>query len=306
MEQQILVGDIGGTNVRLALSGRETGALSEIRTYLCADYPTPAAVLQAYGEAVGGLPKEACLAIACPVQGDHISMTNHTWEFSVEQTRQILGLEKLNFINDYTALSMSVPVLGDDDKVQLSSKGEAQPHGPIAIYGPGTGLGVAHLVWSGDKWLSIPGEGGHSDFAPHSELQDKVLKQLRKRFGHVSHERILSGPGLANVYEALCMIEGVEAEVLKPSQITELGLSDRCPICKRTLEIFCAVLGSFGGNLALSMGLLVAFILQAALFRALSTLLRRARSESSLIVKDASTITCPRSQPMRSRQSIRG
>ncbi|MFB2844668.1 glucokinase, partial [Aeromonas jandaei] len=147
MEQHILVGDIGGTNVRLALSCRETGELSAIKTYLCADYSSLTAVVQAYGESVGGVPKDACLAIAGPVQSDHVSMTNLAWEISSENCRKILGMDTLQIINDFTALSLSIPVLSPDDKIQIGNcdKAEPQTHKPIVVYGPGTGLGVAHL-----------------------------------------------------------------------------------------------------------------------------------------------------------------
>ena len=127
--------------------------------------------LEEHGVKVG----EACIAIACPINGDWVAMTNHSWEFSIHEMQSNLGLDRLQVINDFTAVSMAVPVLGESDRIQLG--GAAPVAGkPIAIYGAGTGLGVAHLVQAGEQWLSLPGEGGHVDFAANTEEEDAVLQ----------------------------------------------------------------------------------------------------------------------------------
>ncbi len=125
---------------------------------------------------------------------------------------------------------------------------------PIAIYGAGTGLGVAHLVHTGEQWLSLPGEGGHVDFAANSEEEDAVLQVMRAELGHVSAERLLSGPGLVNIYRGLVKSDGREPQAFEPKDITERALAGECLDCRRTLSLFCVLMGRFAGNLALNMG----------------------------------------------------
>jgi glucokinase len=132
--------------------------------------------------------------------------------------------------------------------------GSAQKDKPIAVYGAGTGLGVAHLVHVNRRWVSLPGEGGHVDFAPNSEEEDIILEVLRAEVGHVSAERVLSGPGLVNLYRAIVKSDKRLPEKLEPKDITERALADSCIDCRRALSLFCVILGRFGGNLALSLG----------------------------------------------------
>ena len=143
---------------------------------------------------------------------------------------------------------MAVPVLAATDRIQLG--GSAPVSGkPIAIYGAGTGLGVAHLVRAGEQWLSLPGEGGHVDFAANTEEEDAVLQVMRSELGHVSAERLLSGPGLVNIYRGLVKSDGREPEPFAPKDITERALSGECLDCRRTLSLFCVLMGRFAGNL---------------------------------------------------------
>jgi glucokinase len=182
-----------------------------------------------------------------------VAMTNHSWEFSIAQMQADLGLARLLVINDFTAVSMAVPVLGEDDRIQLGG-GQAQAGKPVAIYGAGTGLGVAHLVQAAGQWLSLPGEGGHTDFAANTEEEDAVLQVMRAELGHVSAERFLSGPGLVNLYRGLVKSDGREPAELAPKDITERALAGDCLDCRRTLSLFCVLMGRFAGNLALNMG----------------------------------------------------
>lgn len=147
---------------------------------------------------------------------------------------------------------MAIPMLTDAERIQF---GGAAPQAgkPIAVYGAGTGLGVAHLVHSGDRWLSLPGEGGHVDFAPNSEEEDDVLHALRAELGHVSAERLLSGPGLVNLYRGLVLADNRVPEALAPKDVTERALADSCTDCRRALSLFCVLMGRFGGNLALNL-----------------------------------------------------
>lgn len=248
-----LVGDVGGTNARLALCELATGTISQAKTYSGLAHPSLEAVVRLYLEEHKVQVAEACIAIACPINGDWVAMTNHSWEFSISEMQSNLGLARLQVINDFTAVSMAVPVLAESDRIQLG--GAAPVAGkPIAIYGAGTGLGVAHLVKAGEQWLSLPGEGGHVDFAANSEEEDAVLQVMRGELGHVSAERFLSGPGLVNLYRGLVKSDGREPEPLVPKDITERALAGECLDCRRTLSLFCVLMGRFAGNLALNMG----------------------------------------------------
>jgi len=248
-----LVGDVGGTNARLALCDMASGAISGAKSYSGLDYPSLEAVVRVYLEEQQASVDDACIAIACPIQGDQVTMTNHTWAFSIREMQANLGLKHLQIINDFTAVSMAIPVLGVEDKLQFG--GEAPEAGkPVAIYGAGTGLGVAHLVQAGNIWMSLPGEGGHVDFASNCEEEDAVLQVLRQELGHVSAERLLSGPGLVNIYRGLVKSDDREPEVLAPKDVTERALSGECNDCRRALSLFCVLMGRFGGNLALNLG----------------------------------------------------
>jgi glucokinase len=230
----------------------DSGAISQAKTYSGLDHPSLEAVIRLYLEEHNTQVEDACIAIACPIKGDWVAMTNHTWEFSIAEMKQNLGLKHLEIINDFTAVSMAIPVLGEADKLQFGGA-EAQAGKPIAVYGAGTGLGVAHLVKAGDQWMSLPGEGGHVDFAPNSEEEDDVLHALRAELGHVSAERLLSGPGLVNLYRGLVLADERIPEALQPKDVTERALADSCTDCRRALSLFCVLMGRFGGNLALNL-----------------------------------------------------
>ncbi len=196
---------------------------------------------------------EGCIAIACPITGDWVAMTNHTWAFSIAEMKRNLGFAHLEIINDFTAVSMAIPMLKAEHLIQFG--GSAPVAGkPIAVYGAGTGLGVAHLVHVDKRWVSLPGEGGHVDFAPNSEEEGIILEELRAELGHVSAERVLSGPGLVNLYRAIVKSDGRLPENLQPREVTERALADSCTDCRRALSLFCVIMGRFGGNPALTLG----------------------------------------------------
>lgn len=252
MTTHALVGDVGGTNARLALCSLENGEISQAKTYSGLEFDSLEATIQTYLQEHNVSVKEACIAIACPVTEDWVAMTNHSWAFSIAEMKKNLALEKLEVINDFTAVSMAIPMLKPEHLMQFGGK-EPQKDKPIAIYGAGTGLGVAHLIHAADRWISLPGEGGHVDFAANSEEEDMILEVLRPELGHVSAERILSGPGLVNLYHAIVKSDGRLPENLAPKDVTERALADSCTDCRRALSLFCVIMGRFGGNLALNM-----------------------------------------------------
>ncbi|CNF75962.1 glucokinase [Yersinia bercovieri] len=252
MTSYALVGDVGGTNARLALCAVATGEISQAKTYSGLECDSLEDVIRQYLSEHTVTITDACIAIACPITDDWVAMTNHTWAFSIAAMKQNLGLNHLEVINDFTAVSMAIPVLSEQDVLQFGGTAP-QPGKPIAVYGAGTGLGVAHLVNVDRRWISLPSEGGHVDFAPNSEEEDRILAVLRQELGHVSAERVLSGPGLVNLYRAIVISDARLPENLAPKDVTERALADSCTDCRRALSLFCVIMGRFGGNLALNL-----------------------------------------------------
>jgi glucokinase len=197
----------------------------------------------------------ACLAIACPTDHDLISMTNLPWQFSQKELQEKLNFKSLTFINDYTAIAMAIPLLNDEQKIKIGG-GEAIDNKPISVCGPGTGLGVATLVPLDNKWHCISGEGGHMDYAPVDSTEVRILQYLQAIKGRVSYEQLLSGYGLEQIHQAITANQspGSVSKDTKPltaAEISEKALSNECTICFQALALFCNVLGSFAGNLAL-------------------------------------------------------
>ena len=254
-----LLGDIGGTNARFAWQAAAGGALDKVTAYPCADFPSLLDAMRHYIDAHPNLaprPRWCAIGIANPVIGDHVQMTNHRWSFSTAEMQRALGLDRLLVINDFTALALALPFLPPSGLHQIAGRaGQAAP-GPLGLIGPGTGLGVSGLLPAreGRKALPIAGEGGHVTLAPTSPLEDAVVAKLRRRYGHVSAERALSGPGLQNLYVALCDIDGVPARTLSPAEIAAHARAGTNPQCLQALDLFFGFLGNVAGNLALSLG----------------------------------------------------
>jgi glucokinase len=257
-----LVADIGGTNIRLATTDKYNN-LNDIETYQCQNFPHLSNVIYQYLSDKKLLNNQvnACLAIACPVDNDAISMTNLPWQFSQKQLKQDLKLHSLTLINDYTAIGMAIPLLDDQQKFKVGG-GKAVPKKPIAVCGPGTGLGVANLVNIDDHWHCLGGEGGHTDFAPVDELDIKIFQQLKRNKQRISYEQLISGYGIEQIYQALMAINqetdnqttGTNIVKLSAKEISSKAISGDCTTCFQALSQFCKVLGSFSGNLALTTG----------------------------------------------------
>lgn len=254
-----LVADIGGTNIRLAITDKHN-KLNEIESYQCANFPSLIDVIQHYLEKkkLTSACINACLAIACPTDDDLISMTNLPWQFSQKQLKEALNLNSLTLINDYTAIAMAIPLLSAEQKIKIG-QGEAENKQPIAVCGPGTGLGVANLVNINNHWHCLGGEGGHTDFAPVDELDVKIFQQLTTTKKRISYEQLLSGYGLEQIYQALVVINNQDATSAEQSKLSAKDISTQaiagtCPICQQALSQFCKILGSFSGNLALTTG----------------------------------------------------
>ncbi|WP_085297419.1 glucokinase [Cognaticolwellia mytili] len=249
-----IIADIGGTNMRVAQTN-EQDAIFNVEIYACADYVGLAEVLSDFitRHQLQGKQISACLAIACPVDKDLIAMTNLPWQFSQQKLKVQLRLHELVLINDFTAIAHAIPQLDNSQKIQVGT-GHVIADKPISICGPGTGLGVANLVALNHGWLSLSGEGGHVDFAPIDQQEIKILNFLLTKYNHVSYEQLLSGLGLEQIYQALSFIQNGVASELTAKEITTKGLAKTCELCAETIAQFCRVLGSFAGNLALTLG----------------------------------------------------
>lgn len=250
-----LVGDIGGTNARFALVRSSGQPLVHGLTLPTTGFADLASALQAYAEQAGmRLPAQACIAIANPIDGDVLRMTNTDWVFSIEETRERLGLQTLRMLNDWEAMALAVPTLGDQERIAIGG-GQAVPNAPCGLIGPGTGLGVSSLVRSrAGEWLALPGEGGHVTLSPGHPREADILRVLWRHHPHVSAERVISGMGLENLYQALCELDGQAAQALSAAQIAERALQATCPICHEALQTLCSLLGRVAGNLALTLG----------------------------------------------------
>lgn len=253
-----LLADIGGTNARFGLE-TAPGVVEAISVLQCNAYETLTLALQAYLSSVPAIAagatdvKVGAIAIAGPVEGDEVRMTNHHWVFSMRALRLEFELDTLLLVNDFKAMAMSIPFLGEADKHQVGG-GTAQERGVIGLVGPGTGFGVSALVCARGEWLALETEGGHVTFAPADELEYRILRFAWTEYPHVSVERLLSGIGLNIVYRALAEFAGAKPEELSVPEIMRRAITQECRICARTVESFCKMLGTAAANVALTIG----------------------------------------------------
>lgn len=248
-----LVADVGGTNARFGWVEDPARGVQQVRALPVADHAGPAEAVQAYLEGLGGSvrPLRAAIAVATAVQGDEVDLTNSHWRFSRRALQATLGLESLQVLNDFEALALSLPRLRPS---QLRPHGAVPAaRGTLAVVGPGTGLGVGGVIETARGWVALPGEGGHATLAPADDHESALLHHARTRHAHVSAERLLSGIGLPLLHEAVAAVAGVAAEALTAEQVVERGLAGD-PLCSQALDSFCALLGGFCGNVALTLG----------------------------------------------------
>jgi glucokinase len=249
-----LVADIGGTNVRFGIA-RPAG-VDNIKVFSCNDYPTLADAANTYLETTKEKPEAGAFAVATPLDGsDRVTMTNHAWDFSITDTRARIGLKDLRVINDFAALALSVPYLGEKDRYQVGG-GTAEKNMPIGIIGPGTGLGVAGVVFAEDgKPIPISTEGGHVTMPAATAREFALFEYLRwTKYRHVSAERVCSGKGLVNLYHAIVGVDGLALPDKEAAEIAAAALERSCKACDEALGLFCHFLGIVAGNLALTYG----------------------------------------------------
>ncbi|WP_216899692.1 glucokinase [Nocardia alni] len=250
-----LVADIGGTHARFGLVSRLHAEPQEVRILRCADYPGLVAAVEDYLHRVPSCahPSAACVAVAGPVRGDRFRLTNAHWDFSISESRIRLGLDHLELINDFTALALAVPQLPSSVFVRIGA-GVRWAAEPMAVIGPGTGLGVSGLMRVQQRWVPIPGEGGHAGLPVETQAEAEVARVLREQHAIVDAETALSGPGLARLYRALCVVHDRAPAPMAPEQVCTAGRRGADPVAREALSMFCGMLGAFAGNIALTLG----------------------------------------------------
>ena len=252
-----LLADIGGTNARFAWQESPGAAIELPHTLPADEHASLADAMQQYLQRIGRAAPPACsIAIANPVVGDQVTMTNHHWTFSIAALKAQMGFAQLLVINDFTALALALPALAPDELRQVGG-GTARADHAIALIGPGTGLGVSGLVPDGlGGWLPLQGEGGHITLAGTTPREHAVLELIGRRYGHASAERAVCGQGLVDIHLALMALDHPQAVPPQRAapEITAAALDGSDVACVEALGLFCAFLGNAAGNLALTLG----------------------------------------------------
>jgi len=250
-----LLADIGATHARFALE-TAPGVLRQTAVLRCDEYSGIVPLLNAYLHEHGGERiAHAAFAMANPISGDLVRMTNRDWQFSTDEVRRTMGWSTLMIVNDFTALAMALPGLQAGDVLQVGG-GKPAPHAVSGVLGAGTGLGVSGVIPTADGFITLGSEGGHVNFAPADEREFAILQYAWREWPHVSNERILSGPGMELVYRALAERNGVDAPApaRTAAEIVSCALEDNDALCLEVLECFAGMLGGAAANLAVTLG----------------------------------------------------
>jgi len=249
--EHMLLGDIGATNVRFALLSN--GVLGPIKWFTVGDFPRFTDAVNAFLDCQQASVREALLAVAGPVDNDRCVLTNCAWTIDAPELCAAFSFVRVHILNDFEATALSLPLMTPSDLYPVGG-GEAVLGAPMAVLGPGTGLGVACFVPGSQSSIVVASEGGHATMAAASDREDIILAYLRREFSHVSAERVVSGSGLENLYRAVIAIDGIEAPKRNAAEIANAALDGTCPTARAALDLFCAMLGTFAGNVALMFG----------------------------------------------------
>jgi glucokinase len=251
--EDAVLADVGGTNVRFAVL--RNGSLGPIKHMAVADHRQFGDSLAFFmaSEAANSAIGRALFGVAGVVEGNRSALTNNPWIVDANELRARFGFSDIRIINDFEAIAWSLPHLAPSDLRKIGGS-EPRANAPMVVLGPGTGLGVAAYVRGGRADFVMRSEGGHATMPGGSLREDAIIETLRRRFGHVSAERALSGQGLENLYHAIASVESVNAPERSAAEITQAALAGSCATSRAAVEMFCALLGVVAGNLALSFG----------------------------------------------------
>jgi glucokinase len=272
----VLLADIGGTNARFALLAGGT-----VRATAHMAVSDHGSFREALGVYLGGLPeagaiRSAILAASGTIQNDRFALTNNSWVIDAAELRAAHGFSTVRLINDFEAVAWALPHLPRDSLLPLGGR-EPVAGQPLAALGPGTGLGMAVSIPHATGHLVLSSEGGHSTMAGGSLREDAVIEHLRRRFGHASAERVLSGSGLENLYDALAALDSLALPKRRAAEITQAGIDGTCPTSRAAVDMFCAMLGSVAGNLALTLGAKGGLFIGGGILRHMPEFLARSR-----------------------------
>lgn len=246
-----IIADIGGTNARFAYA-RDNKIIVQ-KDYKCNDFPTIIDAARAFihDHKDHEMPQVAVFAVAGPVNGDQVDLTNLAWKFSCEEVKAALNLSLIEVINDFKAVALGVTHI---DQKYIKTIYDVPPldQKPIGILGPGTGLGVASLVYDGARYVAVDGEGGHVTMPARSQREFDIFQQMLNKYHHISAERVCSGKGIENLYHSICELDGaMPIDGINAEQISQKAIEKSCPICIESLDLMCGFLGRVTGNLAL-------------------------------------------------------
>jgi glucokinase len=246
----VIIGDIGGTNARFALIADEKAAIDRFPDAHTAAFPTIDDAIESRLDGSRLKPKSAVLAVAGPITGDRVQLTNCGWIVEPKRLIARFGLSEVILLNDFEALSLSLPGLGPDDLDPIGD-GVATPEGARLVVGPGTGLGAGALIHARGIFIPVPGEGGHTDLGPVTDRDMAIWPHVERVLGRVSAEALLSGPGLVRLYRAVAAVDGGAAKFARPEEVAQAGLSGGDAHAGEAIELFATYLGRFAGDLAL-------------------------------------------------------
>jgi glucokinase len=285
----LLIGDIGGTNARFALAEPGGRGFSQDKTLRCSDFASAELALRHYLDDVGVVsPSVICLAVAGPIIEQRVRFTNNHWSISVAELREEFDTRLVGLCNDFEAIAYSIPGLKPSDclPIGLPEPGTLPTADfTVGVIGPGTGLGAAGLCSRSGSIFPIVGEGGHVGFAPETRVQMDVLAALRERFDRVSDERLVSGPGLENIYWALSQLHGEKSVALTAAEICSKAADDGGSRASEALQLFFEVLGQVAGNLALTLGATSGVYIAGGIARRYPELLASSRFRSAFEAK---------------------
>ncbi len=280
----LLIGDIGGTNARFALADYKTPGFSNEATLQCADFASADVAINTYLEDVGAKsPDVICLAAAGPIVDQSVRFTNNPWSIAAGDLSGEFSISAIRLLNDFEAIAYSIPFLEDQDYLAFGLP-EPEPldteHFTIGILGPGTGLGAVGLRKHGELLMPIAGEASHGGFAPESRVQIDMLLALRERFDRVSSERLVSGPGVENIYWALCQIHGQQRPQLTAAEIFAKANDNSDPRAAESVQVFFEILGQVAGDFALALGAKDGVFIAGGIVRRYPDLLANSRFRS--------------------------
>jgi glucokinase len=285
----LLVGDIGGTNVRFALADTSTPAYSKVISYECVDFASADEAIETYLAQIGApRPQIICIAAAGPVVDGHVLFTNNNWSMDVGELEKDFEGAKAHLLNDFEAAAYALPILGKKDCLRIGSLprvrlGDADY--TIGLIGPGTGLGAAGLCRRDGRVFPIVSEAGHVGFAPETQVQMEILEHLRNEFDRVSDERLVSGRGVVNIYHALVRMHNRKVTHNSAKEVFSMAASNPDSIAAEAVQVFYEVLGQIAGNLALSIGAYDGIYIGGGIVRRVPELMVNSRFRSGFELK---------------------